>query len=280
MKESKKHISREIGLEIGHLVGKGLFKLDHLHYGLWKKGLEPEILNLHIAQEEYCKFILSHIPADVKSILDVGCGAGAFSKRLVDLGYKVDCVCPTEYQNKIVEERLGKTSEVFKCKFEEVKTDKKYDMVMFCESFQYIDLDCVLEVAGALVKEGGYMLICDFFKKCAADAYGLKGGHKLDKFMDVIGASAFRIIEDIDLTAETAPNMDIVDRATKEVMIPVMNAGERFLQSRHPIILKLIKWKYRKKLQKAEDKYLKGKRTGKDFLESKTYRFFLCRKGK
>ena len=93
-----------------------------------------------------------------------------------------------------------------------------------------------------------------------------------------MGASAFKIIEDIDLTAEMAPNMDIVDRATKEVMIPVFSAGDRFLQSRHPILLKLIKWKYREKLQKAEDKYLKGKRTGKDFMETKSYRFFLCRK--
>lgn len=278
-KESKRHISREIGLEIGHLLGKGLFKLDHLHYGLWKKGLEPEILNLHIAQEEYCKFIISHIPAEAKSILDVGCGAGAFSKRLVDLGYKVDCVCPTEYQNKLVEERLGKSSEVFKCKFEEVQTDKKYDMIMFCESFQYIKLDQVIDIASSLLNPAGYMLICDFFKK-QTDIGSLKGGHKLDKFMDIISQSPFRIIEDIDITAETAPNMDILDRATKEVMIPVLNAGERFLHSRNPIILKLIKWKYRKKLAKAEDKYLKGKRTGRDFMEYKTYRFFLCRKDK
>jgi len=280
LKESKKHISREIGLEIGHIVGKGLFKLDHLHYGLWKKGLEPEILNLHIAQDEYCKFIISHIPAEVKSILDVGCGAGAFSKRLVDLGYNVDCVCPTEYQNKLVEQLLGKTSEVFKCKFEDIQTAKKYDMVQFCESFQYIDLDRVLDVAASLVRQGGYILICDFFKKQSADSCGIKGGHKLDKFMDLLGRSPFQIIEDIDITEQTAPNMDILDRATKEVMIPVASAVDRFFQSRNPFILKLIKWKYRKKIEKAEKKYLQGKRAGKDFAESKTYRLFVCRKTK
>lgn len=280
MKESKKTISREIGLEIGHIVGKGLFKLDHLHYGLWKKGLEPEILNLHIAQDEYCKFIISHIPAEVKSILDVGCGAGAFSKRLVDLGYNVDCVCPTEYQNKLVEELLGGTSEVFKCKLEDIQTDKKYDMVQFCESFQYIDLDRVLDIAAALIKPGGYMLISDFFKTQPADKYGIKGGHKFDKFMDLLGKSPFQIIEDIDITEQTAPNMDILDRATKEVMIPVANAAERFFHSRHPFVLKFIKWKYRKKIEKAEKKYLQGKRAGKDFAESKTYRLFVCRKTK
>ena len=280
MKESKKHISREVGLEIGHVLGKGLFKLEHLHYGLWKKGLEPDILNLHIAQDEYCKFIISHIPAEVKSVLDVGCGAGAFSKKLVDLGHKVDCVCPTEYQNKLVEKLLGQSSEVFKCKFEDIQTGKKYDMVMFCESFQYIDLDRVIDVAASLVRRGGYMLICDFFKKQSADSCDIKGGHKLDKFMNLLKQSAFDIIEDIDITDQTAPNMDILDRATKEVMIPVADAAERFFKSRHPVVLKILKWKYRKKIAKVEQKYLKGKRAGKDFAEYKTYRLFVCRKTK
>jgi 2-polyprenyl-3-methyl-5-hydroxy-6-metoxy-1,4-benzoquinol methylase len=278
-KESKKTISREIGLEIGHIAGKGLFKLDHLHYGLWKKGLEPDVLNLHIAQDEYCKFIISHIPAEVKSILDVGCGAGAFSKRLVDLGYKVDCVCPTEYQNKLVEQLLGKTSQIFKCKFEDIQTSKKYDMVQFCESFQYIDLDRVIDIAASLLNVGGYMLICDFFKK-RSDACGIKGGQKLDKFLDLLGKSPFKIIEDIDITAETAPNIDIVDRMTKEVIVPIAGAAERFFQSQHPIVLKLIKWRYKKKIDKVAKKYLTDEKTGKNFAEYKTYRFFLCRKTK
>ena len=279
MKESKKTISREIGLEIGHIVGKGLFQLDHLHYGLWKKGLEPSILNLHIAQDEYCKFIISHIPAEVKSILDVGCGAGAFSKRLVDLGYKVDCVCPTEYQNKLVEKLLGETSEIFKCKFEDIQTSKKYDMIQFCESFQYIDLDRVLDIASSLLNPGGYVLICDFFKKCS-DACAIKGGQKLDKFLDLLGKSSFKIIEDIDITAETAPNIDLVDRTTKEVIVPLAGAVERFFQSQHPIVLKLIKWKYRKKIAKVEKKYLTDEKSGKNFSQYKTYRLFVCRKVK
>lgn len=277
-KESQKTISREIGLEVGHILGKGLLKLEHLHYGLWTNGLEPHLLNLHTAQEEYCKFIISHIPEGVRTILDVGCGAGAFSKQLIDLGYKVDCVCPTDYQNKLLEKRLSNSSEIFKCKFEDIKTSKTYDMVMFCESFQYIDLDRVIDIAAGLLKKDGFLLICDFFKRPDCENGQIKGGHKFDKFMSILGQSPFRVIEDIDITAQTAPNLDILDKATKEVIMPVFNAGERFLQSRHPIILKLIRWKFRKKIEKTEKKYFSGKRTGKDFAQSKTYRFFVCKK--
>jgi hypothetical protein len=92
--------------------------------------------------------------------------------------------------------------------------------------------------------------------------------------------SPFEIIEDIDITEQTAPNIDILNHVTQDVMIPVINAAERFVQSRHPIILKLIKWKYRKKIAKVEQKYLQGNRTGEDFAYYKTYRLFLCRKTK
>jgi hypothetical protein len=98
--------------------------------------------------------------------------------------------------------------------------------------------------------------------------------------MDLLGRSPFQIIEDIDITEQTAPNMDILDRATKEVMIPVASAADRFFHSQHPFILKIIKWWYRKKIEKAEKKYLQGKRAGKDFAEYKTYRLFVCRKTK
>ena len=84
-KKSKKEVSREIGLEISYLFGKYFLKLEHLHYGYWKEGLAVDIGNLRIAQDVYAKFIISHIPSGVKTILDVGCGTlpKCFWKRAI-----------------------------------------------------------------------------------------------------------------------------------------------------------------------------------------------------
>ena len=66
--KSKKEVSREIGLEIGSICGKYFLKLDHLHYGYWTGDIEIDIANLRIAQGEYAKFVISHIPEGVKTI--------------------------------------------------------------------------------------------------------------------------------------------------------------------------------------------------------------------
>ena len=94
-KRDKRTISREIGLEIGAVCGKHFLKLEHLHYGYWTDDLELEIFNLHIAQENYVNFLISHIPEGAKTILDVGCGMGQISRKLLDKGYTMDC-CPTD----------------------------------------------------------------------------------------------------------------------------------------------------------------------------------------
>ncbi|MDP6433472.1 MAG: hypothetical protein QGI15_04035, partial [Candidatus Scalindua sp.] len=72
--------------EVGSICGKYFLKLDHLHYGYWTGDMEVDVANLHLAQDEYAKFVISHIPDGVKTILDVGCGTGQIAKELLDMG--------------------------------------------------------------------------------------------------------------------------------------------------------------------------------------------------
>lgn len=278
MKDTKKEISREVGLEVTSIFGKYFIQLDHLHYGYWPDNLKVNAANLHIAQEEYVKFITSHIPAGVKTILDVGCGTGQIAKTLLDMGYKVDCVSPSPFLKKSASELLGDKSRIFECFYEDLQTDERYDMIMFCESFQYIKLEKALSKTDSLLNNGGHLFICDFFRIDVQSKPFMGGGHKLPKFYNLVSASAFKLIEKVDITKETAPNMDLLKDVLENVIAPSIDAGLRFVNSRFPIILKFIKWKYREKIQKFENKYLTGNITGENFKRDKRYLFLLYKK--
>ena len=278
MKKTKKDISRELGLEAGSICGKYFLKLEHLHYGYWTSDIEIDIANLHIAQDEYAKFVISHIPDGVKTILDVGCGTGQIAKKLLDMGYQVDCVSPCPFLKKQASELLGNRSYVFECFYENLQTVNRYDMVLFCESFQYIDMEQALSNTNKFLKSGGYLLICDIFRKDVLDKTFMGGGHSLTRFYNLIAKSSFRLIENVDITEQTAPNMDLLDDVMESVVRPVVNAGVRFFESRNPITLKLLRWKYRKKINKVHKKYLEGHKTGENFKKYKSYQLFLYKR--
>lgn len=278
MKKTKKGISRELGLEVGSVCGKYFLKLEHLHYGYWTGDIEIDVANLHIAQDEYAKFVISHIPDGVKSILDVGCGTGQIAKKLLDMGYQVDCVSPCPFLKKQASELLGDRSYVFECFYENLQTVNRYDMVLFCESFQYIDMEQALSKTNKFLNSGGYLLVCDIFRKDVLDKTFMGGGHSLTGFYNLIAKSSFRLIEKLDITEQTAPNMDLLNDVMESVVRPVVSAGVRFLESINPIMLKLLRWKYRKKINKAHKKYLEGRKTGENFKKYKSYQLFLYKR--
>ena len=278
MKKTKKEISRELGLEVGSVCGKYFLKLDHLHYGYWTRDIEVDIANLHLAQDEYARFVISHIPEGVKTILDVGCGTGQIAKKLLDMGYHVDCVSPSPFLTKRAGELLGNESRIFECLYEDLQTDKRYDVVLFCESFEYIDVDQALSNTSKFLNSNGYLLICDVFRKDVEGKMVMGGGHKLTKFYDLIAKFPFTLIENVDITEQTAPNIDLFNDVLENVVEPVVNAGIRLFESRHPIALRLLKWKYRKKISKLHKKYLRGGRTGEEFKKYKSYQLFLFKK--
>jgi len=278
VKKTKKDISRELGLEVGSICGKYFLKLEHLHYGYWTGDIEIDIANLHIAQDKYAKFVISHIPDGVKTILDVGCGTGQIAKKLLDMGYQVDCVSPCPFLKKRASELLGNKGYVFECSYENLQTVNRYDMVLFCESFQYIDMEQALSNTDKFLNSGGYLLICDVFRKATLDKTFMGGGHSLTGFYNLIAKSCFRLIENVDITEQSAPNMDLLDDVMESVVQPVISAGIRFFESRNPIVLKLLRWKYRRKINKAHKKYLEGRKTGENFKKYKSYQLFLYKK--
>jgi SAM-dependent methyltransferase len=278
MTKREKKSSRELGLEVAAICGKHFLRLDHLHYGYWTNGLEIDIANLHDAQEKYTDFLIEHIPAGVRTILDVGCGPGQTAKRLIHAGYDVACVSPSPFLSERVRALLGDGCKIFESTYEGLETDHRYDVILFSESFQYVRMEKALQKTLTLLNDPGHLLICDIFKKDVEASSVMGGGHKLAKFYRIAGNYPFEFVEDLDITEQTAPNLDILDDALKNVAQPVLNSVLSYLRGRYPLIVKFLQWKYRKQINKTCEKYFKDGRASEDFKKFKSYRLLLMRK--
>ena len=121
----------------------------------------------------------------------------------------------------------------------------------------------------------GYMLICDLFKKKTLEKSDISGGHPLEIFHNIVSEYPLRLIKDMDITEETAPNIDVVSDMFKKAVHPTVILTQQLLENRYPFASKVIKWVYRKKIGKINKKYFSGEKSGENFKKFKSYRLLL-----
>lgn len=267
--------SREVGLELGLRVYKFFLKSEYLHYGYFKDGLEADVANMKQAQENYAELIFANIPDSVKTILDVGCGSGKTAEQLLARGYTVDCVSPGQILTAYAKNMLGDKVNFYQYRFEDLVTDKKYDLILFSESFQYIPMDKGIPGALKLLNPGGYIIASDFFHTDPEGRSKLGGGHDYQTWLQLKSTFPVKTLVEKDITAETSLTLDIVNQLNTEVIKPVWTSGWALADERFPFIIKILKKIYRKKIEKLEDKHLTGKRNGELFRKYKKYVFYL-----
>lgn len=270
--------SPEFGLAIGYVVGSQLLGMEDLHYGYWCDGLAVKLRNMPLAQAAYTDFLMSHIPAGTRSILDVGCGSGSTALKLLDRGYRVDCVSPNPFLTDVARRKLGERATVHASRFEELETDRRYDLLLFSESFLFIKPDRALPRAAGLLNPGGALLITDIFKVPAPDKSPIGGGHDLPFFREIMGRSPFELVTEIDMTEEIAPTFDVLDRSYRDAIRPAYDLIAARLHASRPRLMGFVRWFWRKRLERLEAKHFGGRRTGASFSRHKAYRLFLFRK--
>jgi SAM-dependent methyltransferase len=270
--------SREFGLAIGLILGRFFVKMEDLHYGYWTDDLSIEMSNLPKAQAQYSDFLMSHIPEGMKSILDVGCGAGNTARKLLDRGYQVDCVSPNSFLTSVAQETLGTRTTFFKCRFEDLQTDRRYDLLLFSESFLFMRLDEAIAKALQLLRPGGYILMSDIFKIVPDGNTAIGGGQHLALFQDAFARAPFTKLKEIDMTPQIAPTFTLIHNAYIQAVKPAYDLVMGRLRAKHPWLMKVILWKFRNKIQRAEAKHFSGKRTAETFSKIKSYRLFLFQK--
>jgi SAM-dependent methyltransferase len=288
MPEKSKMTSRELGL----LLAQQLLDIEDLHYGLWDPDLELTLGNIVRAQQRYTDLLLAQIEVclpdpDGRRILDVGCGTGHLLQQLLARGYPVDAVNPSPSLNTLVRQRLAglqdSATTLYETTFESLPLEhcrKRYDLLLFSESFQYIPLPTIFTTAPQLLCNGGQMLICDFFKTaahCDGDVgdRSFSGGHILAEFYRFVENSPFRIRHDEDLTARVSPNIALLDEWLTQRLVPALSSVDTYLLCTRPWLTRMLKWLGRHKLARARYKYLSGHRSQAVFEKYKSYRLLV-----
>ena len=270
--------SKVIGLDAGLLIGKFFMDTEQLHYGYWPNEKTATAQNFSKAQDRHSELIIDNIPSTVNKILDVGSGSGSLAKKLISLGYQVDCVIPSEFLAEKVQQKLDTSSIIHITKFENLNISQNYDLILFSESFQYVQLTKSIGKILSILDKNSYLLICDVFHKNVSGISPMRGGHRLDLFENEIEKTDLTIITDLDITLETAPTWDFLNQFLNEVAIPISDMSRSYMKYKYPKLIKLIKWKYRKKLDKIRKVWLSNELTGENFAKFKSYRLFLYKK--
>jgi SAM-dependent methyltransferase len=275
--DCKKISPNEIGLEIGLVLSRFFLNTEHLHFGYWPDDLSVNLENLKKAQNCHSDQILNSVPDGVKTVLDVGSGSGGLAEKLVNNGYAVDCVSPSDYLSDAIEEKLKNSVSVYRGTFENLELEKKYDLVIFSESFQYVNIKKSLKKIPLAVNGKGHLLICDFFRQPGTGTKPLGGGHDWKVFQDSLAGYSFTEIVNKDITRETARTYDLISQIINEVADPVRSLSEKYLDSHYPKGMRLLRWYFDKKIKRINRIYFSGNMTGEMFNKLKTYRVLLYR---
>lgn len=207
----RKPDTRALGLDVGLEFVRWLTGAENLHYGDWT-GLDITAANLRAAQEAYTDRLLTLLPKAPSRILDIGGGAGETAKRLISLGHEVDIVVPSPVLARrcAVNAPQARTHQTM---FEGFRTDARFDVCLFSESFQYIPLDRGLPRCLDLLAPGGRIVVSDVFRTPAYKVEKLRtkvgGGHREEDFRSLLDALPLEVASETDITDETAPSVEI-----------------------------------------------------------------------
>jgi SAM-dependent methyltransferase len=280
--------SRELGL----VLTQQILGVDDLHYGLWDDELELKMTNLGIAQQRYTDNMIAAMPAPKPGpvkVLDIGCGTGHVLGQLLSRGYLADGLVPAASLAKLVRKQQAKFPDIksrfFECRFEDLpfnELEHQYDVCLFSESFQYISMEASFELLQKILKPGGIVVICDFFKTEHHGDGGpgdgsFGGGHAMADFYRKVKDSKFDLVRDEDITKRVSPNLQLVNDLLHNTIKPVGLTLDKYLSDNYPKISWLIKKMLRKKLDRMNYKYFEGHRSKETFERYKTYHLMVLK---
>lgn len=126
-----------------------------------------------------------------------------------------------------------------------------------------------------LLNPGGYIIASDFFSDDPERKSKLGGGHNWAEWLKIKETFPVKTLVEKEITAETSYTIDLVNQLNQEVLAPVWSSAWALGEDRFPLVIRLVKRLYRKKLAKMENKHFTGQRNGEMFRKYKKYMFYL-----
>ena len=255
----------------------------YLHYGFWDN---PESVNaseftlneMVKAQGRYIEHLVSFIPEDVKTVLDVGAGIGGNSSYLLSKGYEVEALSPDEYQESVFAEKYNGEVKFHRAKFEDFKPEKKYDLVLESESACYIQIEPGWETARKTIRDGGYLLASDYFlhHNDGSGDWHIKAAHDEKVYMETAEKFGFKLIREYDQTENTMPTLDGVKAFMERFIYPTVEFSSQYMDKNYPFILKVIKKAFGNKVDKKMKQF--SLLESDEFRKYKRYMIYLFQK--
>ena len=173
-----------------------------------------------------------------------------FSDKLKKLLPKYDIIVVSDYGHGFISKKSSK---------------------IICKHAKYLALNAQVNAANV-----GYHSMRNY--KNVDCVSPMRGGHRLDLFENEIEKTNLIKETDIDITLETAPTWDFLNKFLNEVAIPISDMSHSYIKYKYPKLIRFIKWKYRNRLDKIRKIWLSNELTGENFAKFKSYRLFLFKK--
>jgi SAM-dependent methyltransferase len=173
--------------------------VDYLHYALFADEHE----RIGAAQEHSTELLLARLPPPPARILEIGIGLGTTLLRLTRLGYDAEGITPDEKQIAMVRERHGDELRVRCIAFEALEPERRYDLLVFQESAQYIEAQTLFARARELAPR---VLVLDELALQPRDEPGSLPSRA--HFLEAAKAAGFELTEELDLSESAAPTVD------------------------------------------------------------------------
>lgn len=262
---------KEFRLDFEAMLSDVVYGHGFLHYGYWPEGRPdtPSAQALGAAQQAWFDRLAAEIPQGVESILDVGSGTGANALALTRLGYRLECLSPSQQLNAMARAKLPKGVRVHDTGFEDLDLPRRFDLCLFGESFHYIRQAPALAQIDRYTEKGA--IIFDYFRRPGAADIGEDAGRRQTHaaFLDELARlPGWRIAHDEDVTQAILPTFHVLDHIKNAHLAPFLTRFRAEFRRARPISGRLAELVFGRKL----DRFLRPSRREETFAQEYEYR--------